>query len=124
MLKTPSPTDKSNKPTAPASGPAVTKTAKQLKKERERLNDLQIIAKLKTVVNNQDPKPLFRIVEKAGQGASGNVYLAEMIKDNNRKIAIKQMDLDAQPRKELIINEILVMKDSQHKNIVNFWILI
>ena len=80
MLKTPSPTDKSNKPTAPASGPAVTKTAKQLKKERERLNDLQIIAKLKTVVNNQDPKPLFRIVEKAGQGASGNVYLAEMIK--------------------------------------------
>ena len=120
VLKTPSPTDKSNKPTAPASGPAVTKTAKQLKKERERLNDLQIIAKLKTVVNNQDPKPLFRIVEKAGQGASGNVYLAEMIKDNNRKIAIKQMDLDAQPRKELIINEILVMKDSQHKNIVNF----
>ena len=102
----------------------MTKTAKQLKKERERLNDLQIIAKLKTVVNNQDPKPLFRIVEKAGQGASGNVYLAEMIKDNNRKIAIKQMDLDAQPRKELIINEILVMKDSQHKNIVNFWILI
>lgn len=116
-LKSPSPT---NKTTEAVSGQGVTKTAKQLKKERERLNDLQIIAKLKTVVNSQDPKPLFRIIEKAGQGASGNVYLAEMINSNNRKIAIKQMDLNVQPRKELIINEILVMKDSQHKNIVNF----
>ena len=105
--------------TQPATGPAPIKTAKQLKKERERLNDLQIIAKLKTVVNSADPKPLFKIIEKAGQGASGNVYLAEMISER-KKIAIKQMDLNVQPRKELIINEILVMKDSQHKNIVNF----
>ena len=104
---------------SPPQGPAVPKTAKQLKKERERLNDLQIIAKLKTVVNSNNPKPLFRIIEKAGQGASGNVYLAEMISEG-KKIAIKQMDLNVQPRKELIINEILVMKDSQHKNIVNF----
>ncbi|KAG2736342.1 hypothetical protein G9P44_000432 [Scheffersomyces stipitis] len=101
-------------------GPAPIKTAKQLKKEREKLNDMQIIAKLKTVVNSKDPTPLFKIIEKAGQGASGAVYLAEMVKENNRKVAIKQMDLNIQPRKELIINEILVMKDSQHKNIVNF----
>ncbi|CAI5756965.1 unnamed protein product [Candida verbasci] len=103
----------------PPMGPATTKTPKQLKKERERLNDLQILAKLKTVVNSKDPKPLFRLLAKAGQGASGNVFLAEMIQ-TKKKVAIKQMDLNVQPRKELIINEILVMKDSQHKNIVNF----
>lgn len=104
------------------SGPAPTKTAKQLKKEREQLNDRQIIAKLRTVVNNNDPSSLFRIISKAGQGASGEVYLAESLIPNERgkKVAIKQMDLQAQPRKELIINEILVMKDSQHDNIVNF----
>lgn len=30
------------------------------------------------------------------------------------------MNLEQQPKKDLIINEILVMKDSKHKNIVNF----
>lgn len=30
------------------------------------------------------------------------------------------MDLAAQPRKELLVNEILVMRDSQHPNIVNY----
>ena len=30
------------------------------------------------------------------------------------------MDLAAQPRKELLINEIYVMKDSTHPNIVNY----
>lgn len=98
------------------------KTAKQIKKEKEQLNDRQVIAKLRTVVNSNDPSSLFRIILKAGQGASGEVYLAESLIPGQRglKVAIKQMDLHAQPRKELIINEILVMKDSRHDNIVNF----
>lgn len=106
----------SNKPTLPP------KTAKQIKKEKEQLNDKQVLDKLRTVVNNNDPSSLFRIISKAGQGASGEVYLAESLipGEKRRKVAIKQMDLQAQPRKELIINEILVMKDLRHDNIVNF----
>lgn len=104
---------------SPQMGQGTIKSAKQIKKEREKLNEMQIIAKLKSVVNNNDPTPLFKIIEKAGQGASGAVYLAET-KSTGKKVAIKQMDMNVQPRKELIINEILVMKDSQHKNIVNF----
>ena len=51
--------------------------------------------------------------------ASGHVYVAKML-PSGKKVAIKEMDLSRQPRIELIVNEILVMKESQHPNIVNF----
>jgi p21-activated kinase 1 len=47
------------------------------------------------------------------------VYTAQRNSDN-LIVAIKQMNLEQQPKKDLIINEILVMKGSVHKNIVNF----
>lgn len=37
-----------------------------------------------------------------------------------QKVAIKQMILAQQPRKELIVNEIYVMKESKNPNIVNY----
>jgi protein-serine/threonine kinase len=47
------------------------------------------------------------------------VYVALSLATNN-KVAIKQMDLSHQPRKDLIVTEIIVMKESQHPNIVNY----
>jgi serine/threonine protein kinase len=51
--------------------------------------------------------------------ASGGVYTAYPLLSTT-PVAIKQMNLQKQPKKELIINEILIMKDSRHPNIVNF----
>ena len=74
---------------------------------------------LRSVVSRDDPNLLYSKVKKIGQGASGSVYVAKALATGQR-VAIKAMDLAHQPRKELIINEILVMKESQHPNIVNF----
>ena len=50
---------------------------------------------------------------------SGIVSAAYQV-GTNFPVAIKQMDLDKQSRRDLIINEILVMRDSCHANIVNY----
>jgi p21-activated kinase 1 len=78
-----------------------------------------IVAKLNAICTNADPTLMYRNLIKIGQGASGGVYTA-FENTTNKCVAIKQMNLEQQPKKDLIINEILVMKDSRHKNIVNF----
>ena len=48
---------------------------------------------------------------------SGVIFTADQV-GTNRSVAIKQIDLDKQPKKDLIINEILVMQALLHTNIV------
>ncbi|KAK5990232.1 Serine/threonine-protein kinase CLA4 [Cladobotryum mycophilum] len=97
------------------------------------MSENEVMAKLKEAVSKEDPNLSYSKQKKIGQGASGSVYVAK-IKETavgvardllrqqgaRAQVAIKQMDLAHQPRKELIVNEIMVMKDSRHKNIVNF----
>lgn len=82
-------------------------------------NAVDIIARLNAICTNADPTKRYRNFSKIGQGASGGVYTAYEV-GTNRCVAIKQMNLEQQPKKDLIINEIIVMKDSKHRNIVNF----
>lgn len=51
--------------------------------------------------------------------ASGTVYTA-IETSTGMEVAIKQMHLAQQPKKELIINEILVMRENKHPNVVNY----
>lgn len=81
--------------------------------------NIDIVDRLKRICTDKDPREIFRNLNKIGQGASGGVYTANE-RGTNRCVAIKQMNLEQQPKKDLIINEILVMKDSHHNNIVNF----
>ncbi|ORX89503.1 Pkinase-domain-containing protein [Basidiobolus meristosporus CBS 931.73] len=83
------------------------------------MTEPQIMERLKSIVSRGDPTSIYAKIKKIGQGASGSVYVARSL-SSNQKVAIKQMDLGHQPRKELIVNEILVMKEAQHPNIVNF----
>ncbi|KAH9476621.1 Serine/threonine-protein kinase CLA4 [Psilocybe cubensis] len=104
-------------------GVAAAAAALEKPKEKEKristMTEVQIMEKLRQVVSDDDPKLLYSKIKKVGQGASGHVYVAKTL-STGKKVAIKEMDLSHQPRKELIVNEILVMKESQHPNIVNF----
>lgn len=108
------------------------------------MSEADVMKRLREIVSKQDPNQLYAKQKKIGQGASGSVYVAKVnvakfqqLKAEGREInaaideylssgtrmpsvAVKQMDLAHQPRKELIVNEIMVMKDSSHPNIVNF----
>lgn len=90
------------------------------KREEKKRKNQQIISKLQSICSEGNPNDFYENLVKIGQGASGGVYIAHEIADNTRTVAIKQMNLEQQPKKELIINEILVMKGSKHPNIVNF----
>jgi protein-serine/threonine kinase len=98
------------------------------------MTESQVMEKLKQVVSKDDPQLSYSKQKKIGQGASGSVYVAKIQEGavspvakriwkahgSKSQVAIKQMDLRNQPRKELIVNEIIVMKESSHPNIVNF----
>jgi len=106
----------------PVQKPAHPQKSPSKKKKDPRLSTLseaEIMDKLRAVVSKGDPTILYSKVKKIGQGASGSVFLAKSVK-NNQIVAVKQMQLKSQPRKELIVNEILVMRESQHPNIVNY----
>ncbi|KAF8347896.1 STE/STE20/PAKA protein kinase [Amanita rubescens] len=89
------------------------------KRTKDKTKDEDIIKRLQAICTDADPTKLYRNLVKIGQGASGGVYTAYQV-GTNLSVAIKQMDLDKQPKKELIINEILVMRSSRHPNIVNY----
>ncbi|KAG8532777.1 uncharacterized protein KY384_002655 [Bacidia gigantensis] len=82
-------------------------------------SNIDIVSRLTAICAPGDPLRKYKNLNKIGQGASGGVFTAYEI-NTGKCVAIKQMNLEQQPKKDLIINEILVMKDSKHKNIVNF----
>ncbi|KAI8054194.1 kinase-like domain-containing protein [Gilbertella persicaria] len=92
---------------------------KKMEQRISTMTEAQIMEKLRSVVSKGDPNECYKKIKRVGQGASGSVYVANSLATNT-KVAVKQMDLAHQPRKELIVNEILVLKEYQHPNIVNF----
>ena len=104
------------KPKEPA--PAA-KPVQKRNKGKSKMSDEQVMSKLREIVSPAVSKDRYTNKTKIGQGASGTVYSATDSK-TGKSVAIKQMNLSQQPKKELIINEIIVMREQQQENIVNY----
>uniref|UniRef100_A0A8C2Q499 non-specific serine/threonine protein kinase n=1 Tax=Cyprinus carpio TaxID=7962 RepID=A0A8C2Q499_CYPCA len=107
---------------APVTSPdseVASKATDRQRPKKGKMTDDEIMDKLRTIVSIGDPKKKYTRYEKIGQGASGTVFTAIDVA-TGQEVAIKQINLQKQPKKELIINEILVMKELKNPNIVNF----
>ncbi|KAH8271435.1 hypothetical protein KR018_009830 [Drosophila ironensis] len=102
-----------------AAASAATPNTRAANAKKKKMSDEEILEKLRTIVSVGDPNRKYTKMEKIGQGASGTVYTA-IESSTGMEVAIKQMNLSQQPKKELIINEILVMRENKHPNVVNY----
>ncbi|XP_001359245.3 serine/threonine-protein kinase PAK 1 [Drosophila pseudoobscura] len=108
-----------NQIAVPQAAAAVTPNTRAANAKKKKMSDEEILEKLRTIVSVGDPNRKYTKMEKIGQGASGTVYTA-IESSTGMEVAIKQMNLSQQPKKELIINEILVMRENKHPNVVNY----
>ncbi|XP_075049186.1 serine/threonine-protein kinase PAK 6 [Mixophyes fleayi] len=75
---------------------------------------------LRMVVDKGDPRLLLEDYVKIGEGSTGVVCIARE-KHSGRQVAVKMMDLRKQQRRELLFNEVVIMRDYQHTNVVEMY---
>ena len=88
-----------------------------------RLSHEQFRHALQMVVNVGDPRLRYTNYIKIGEGSTGMVYAANDLQSTNgaHLVAIKKMNLHKQQRRELLFNEVVIMRDYKHKNIVEMY---
>lgn len=80
----------------------------------------QFKAALKMVVDPGDPRTALENFVKIGEGSTGVVCIARE-RHSGRQVAVKMMDLRKQQRRELLFNEVVIMRDYRHQNVVEMY---
>ena len=81
------------------------------------LSPEQFRAALEQVVSPGDPRSVLANFAQIGEGSTGVVVTATHT-PTGRTVAIKQMNLARQQRRELLFNEVVIMRDYAHPNII------
>lgn len=86
------------------------------------MTDDEVDSALRKLCKCGHPFKRYARLKEVGAGASGTVYIAADSESvgKNERVAIKEIDLSKQPKREMILNEIFVMRDIIHPNLVNF----
>jgi len=83
------------------------------------LSTAEILAMMRDLCLPGNPWDVYTYEKELGTGAAGIVSLATH-KTSGEKVAVKDIDLNKQNKKDLILMEIKVMKELHHPNLVNF----
>ncbi|PIO73754.1 kinase domain protein [Teladorsagia circumcincta] len=77
-------------------------------------------AALSSVVDRSDPRADLADFKVVGEGSTGTVLAAYKL-SSKQIVAVKRMNLRKQQRRELLFNEVSIMRDYQHTNIVRMY---
>ncbi|XP_036392396.1 serine/threonine-protein kinase PAK 4 [Megalops cyprinoides] len=105
-------------PGPPAPGPG--QQGRSPQREPQRVSHEQFRAALQMVVDPGDPRTYLDHYIKIGEGSTGIVCIAT-VKSTGKLVAVKKMDLRKQQRRELLFNEVVIMRDYHHDNVVEMY---
>lgn len=106
---------------APSSPDNLSNSQQQQQQQQSKLSHEQFRHALQMVVNPSDPRLRYKNFIKIGEGSTGMVYAAQDTQNYNQLVAVKKMNLHKQQRRELLFNEVVIMRDYKHKNIVEMY---
>lgn len=86
---------------------------------RESIDPIGIMRKLQQVCRLDDPRRHYVDFERIGQGATSGVYRAKC-KTTGEVVALKCIPLRQQPRKDMLINELSVLRSLNHPGIISY----
>ncbi|KAG7239928.1 hypothetical protein INR49_003660 [Caranx melampygus] len=119
---TPHPNVPAPRPPVPSGPPASSAPSQGRSPQREpqRVSHEQFRAALQMVVDPGDPRTYLDHYIKIGEGSTGIVCIAT-VKTTGKLVAVKKMDLRKQQRRELLFNEVVIMRDYHHENVVEMY---
>ncbi|KAK5929954.1 hypothetical protein CgunFtcFv8_011142 [Champsocephalus gunnari] len=119
---TPHPSVPAPRPPAPSGAPApgAPPQGRSPQREPQRVSHEQFRAALQMVVDPGDPRTYLDNYIKIGEGSTGIVCIAT-VKTTGKLVAVKKMDLRKQQRRELLFNEVVIMRDYHHDNVVEMY---
>uniref|UniRef100_A0A8D3BCK2 non-specific serine/threonine protein kinase n=1 Tax=Scophthalmus maximus TaxID=52904 RepID=A0A8D3BCK2_SCOMX len=119
---TPHPNVPAPRPPVPPGPPASSAPSQGRSPQREpqRVSHEQFRAALQMVVDPGDPRTYLDHYIKIGEGSTGIVCIAT-VKTTGKLVAVKKMDLRKQQRRELLFNEVVIMRDYHHENVVEMY---
>ncbi|XP_027855277.1 serine/threonine-protein kinase PAK 4 [Xiphophorus couchianus] len=119
---TPHPNVPAPRPPVPAAAPGsgAAPQGRSPQREPQRVSHEQFRAALQLVVDPGDPRTYLDHYIKIGEGSTGIVCIAT-VKTTGKLVAVKKMDLRKQQRRELLFNEVVIMRDYHHDNVVEMY---